>query len=149
MVMFDTVELTLFVSLAVLSAVGSIPHLLQWLKLKPHLKIVKAIIEKQPDDNNRYSIHLEVENQSKWWRKNGDATNIMGEYYVVDKNGFQNGYVDNQLLSQHLLAGTKTVKDLEGYHLLSPEGNPYSIVFRIKHNEAVMAALKITYNVPS
>jgi hypothetical protein len=139
----------LFVSLSILSMAGGIPHLLQWVRHKPHLKITKATIAKQINDDFRYHVHLEVENQRTWWRRSGDASNVLGEYYIADKHGVQGGSSSDQLMSTYLLAGTKTAKDIEGYHTLSPEGNPYSIVFRIACNETAVVKQKIVYEAPS
>jgi hypothetical protein len=147
--MVDTFELAVIALLAILSAVGGIPHLIQWVKQRPHLKIINPSIAKQTSDNFRYSLHLEVENERKWWRKSGDASNIVGEYYLIDKNGFLWGAVSNQLMSSYLPAGTRITKDIEGYHTLSPEGNPHSIIFRVTCNESVIAKQRISYEEPS
>ncbi len=147
--MADTFEVIVLVFLAVFSVLGGIPHLFQWLKPKPHLKITSATIEKQSSDNFRYDVHMEVENQKRWWNRSSDASNIVGEYFMIDKNGFQWGAVSNQAISSYLLPGTKTVKDIEGYHSLSSEGNPYLVIFRVTCNEKGVAKQRVTYKVPT
>ncbi len=134
--------------LAVFAAVGGVPHVLQWIKAKPQLKIVKATITKLSNDNFRHHIQLEIENRTKWWRKKGDASNVIGEYYLIDKNGVQCGYVTGQVISPYLVAGAKVLKDIEGYHTFLPDGNPYTIVFRATCNENAVAKHTITYQAP-
>jgi hypothetical protein len=80
---------------------------------------------------------LEVENQTKWWKRNSDASNVVGEYYIIDKNGVQSGAVTNQSIATYLVAGAKVVKDMEGYHSILPDANPHSIIFRATCNEHI------------
>ena len=144
----DTIETVLLACVAVLSVVGAAPHLFQWIRRTPTLSIIKASVERQSSDKLGYHVHLEVENQKKWWKRNGDASNVVGEYYMIDKDGFQRGFVSGQLVSPYLLAGTKAMKDIEGFHVLSRDGNPYSIVFRVTCNESTGAKQLISYEVP-
>jgi hypothetical protein len=88
---------------------------------------------------------LEVENQTKWWKRNSDASNVVGEYYIIDKNGVQSGAVTNQSIATYLVAGAKVVKDMEGYHSILPDANPHSIIFRATCPEHIGAKQKITY----
>jgi hypothetical protein len=141
----ETVEVVLFSILALLGVAGAVPHFLHWIRSKPYLKIVKASIDKQSAGDFRYLVHLEVENQRRWWRKNGDASNVLAEYYIIDKDALQTGYVSGQLVSPLLLSGTRATKDIESNHLLSTEGNPFLIVFRVSCNESVRAKKLVTY----
>jgi hypothetical protein len=119
------------------------------MKPKPRLRILKASITKMPNEDFKHNIHLEVENQKNWWRKNCDASNVMEEYYMIDKNGVQCGFVSGQIVSTYLVAGAKVLKDIEDYHSFLPEGNPYSIVFRVTCNEGVTSRQKIKYEAHS
>ena len=141
----DTIELVFLALLTLLGLVGAVPHLLHWIKPKPHLQIVKSEISRLPEGNFKYHIHLEIENQTKWWRKNGDASNVVGEYFVIDKNGVQNSAVLNQAISSYLVAGARIVKDIEGYHSFLPDGNPFLLVFRVTCSERQTAKHEITY----
>jgi hypothetical protein len=146
--MVDTIEVVLLTVLAILSALGGVPHLLQWIKNKPCLKIIQASIDKPSRDDFRYLVHLEVENRRRWWRKSGDASNVVAEYYLIDKGALQRGYVSGQLVSPFLLSGARAAKDVEGYHVLQPEGNPYTVVFRVFCNESAWDKMIIAYEVP-
>ncbi len=145
----DTFEWALFALVTILSVLGGIPHLLRLIKPKPHLKIIQSTITKLPNDSFRYGIHLEIENQTKWWKRSSDASNLIGEYYMIDKNGVQWGTISNQIVSPYLVEGAKAVKDIEGYHSFLPEGNPYTIVFRVTCNEGQTDKQKIIYDAPT
>lgn len=142
-------EWSLIAVVGILSVLGGVPHMFNLIKPKPHLKINESTITKLPNDSFRYRIRLEVENQTKWWKKSRDASNVIGEYYMIDKNGVQWGTVSNQILSPYLVAGAKAVKDIEGYHSFLPEGNPYTIVFRVTCDEGQIDKQKIIYKAPS
>jgi hypothetical protein len=146
---YDGIELLLISILGLLGVVGGIPQMSRWIKPKPHLKIFKATISKQPNDNYKYQMHLEIKNEVKLGRRNGDASNVNAEYFVMDKNGVQLASVSNQSVSLYLLAGTRILKDIEAYHSLLPEGNPHSIVFRVTCSEKETAKLKIIYDASS
>lgn len=143
----NSAEWALIALATVLSMVGGIPHLLGLIKPKPHLKITESTITKLPNDSFRYLIHLQLENQTKWWKRSRDASNVIGEYYMIDKNGMQWGTISNQTVSPYLVAGAKIAKDIEGYHSFLPEGNPYTIVFRVTCSEGQIIKQKVTYNV--
>ncbi len=104
------------------------------------------MISKLPNDNYKYQIHLELENEAKILKRNGDASNVAAEYFIVNKNGVQWASVSAQLVSPYLLSGTKILKNIEAFHSLVPEENPYSIIFRITCNEDVTIKKKILYN---
>jgi hypothetical protein len=132
--------------LAVLGSLGGIPQLLKLIKPKPHLVINQVSITKLPNDNYKYQIRLEIQNVTKLFSRTTDASNVVAEYYMMDKNGVQWGNLTNQTVTPYLVAGTKIVKDIEVFHSLNPEGNPYQIVFRILCNEKVTTKQKISYN---
>ena len=146
---YEEIELLLVSVLGLLGVVGGIPQIFRWIKPKPHLKIIKATISKLPHDNYTYQIHLEIENETKLWRRNGDASNITAEYFMIDKNGVLCASASNQSVSPYLLAGTKVLKDIAAHHSLMPEGNPYSVIFRVTCNEGRTAKQKITYEATS
>ncbi len=142
---YETVELSIVVALAVFGTIGGIPELLRLAKSRPHLKVAEASVVKATDDNYKYKIHLAIANEARFWRRNGDATHVVAEYYVVNKDGVQCGSVESQPVSQVLVAGATILKDTEGFHTLLPEGNPHSIVFRLSSGEGGFARKKIVY----
>jgi hypothetical protein len=142
-------EVIAFLSLGILAflgVVGGIPQIFSWVKAKPSLKITKATISKLPNDNYKYQIHLEIENEAKTLRKNGDASNVTAEYFIINKNSVQWASVSNQIVIPYLLAGTKILKDLDAFHSLTPSEGPYTIVFRVTSNERRDVKRKITYD---
>jgi hypothetical protein len=145
--MVDIVEAILFASLAVLGIIGGLPHLVQWLVRRPSLEILDASIELQSANNFQYHAHLVVANRRRWWHRSGDASNVIAEYYLIDKDHVQKGFVSGQLVTPFLLIGTKAVKDAESYHSLPPEGGPYSIVFRVTCSEGAEAKRLIPYDI--
>lgn len=126
-----------------LGAVGGVPQIMRWMKPKPRLRIAKARIEEKP--GSRINIHLEVENERSWWRRNSDATYVTAEWYMMDKDHEQWGGVFNQTLSPYLMTGTKVSRQLSSAHTFKPEGNPHTIVIRVKCREGVLRRKKITY----
>jgi hypothetical protein len=128
---------------------GGMPQIFKWIKPKAHLKIIKAAISKFPEDNFRYQIHLEIENEAKLLERNSDASNVTAEYFILDKNGVQWASASNQSVSLYFLAGTKILKDIEVRHSLMPEGNPYSVVFRVACNEGSPRKKKIAFEATS
>jgi hypothetical protein len=143
---YDIVLLVLVAVLGIIGLLGGVPQLLSWIKPKPHLAIVKATVQRLTGDNYRYQVHLEVENQLKFLRRNGDASNVTAEYYMINKDGFQCGGASDQMVCSFLVAGAKILKDSEAFYSLVPEGNPYSIVFRVICHEKVAAKKKIAYD---
>ena len=142
---YDIFELAIFAMLGVAGLFGGIPQLIRWTKPRPNLTITKVAIERLPGDNYKYQIHMEIENRSKFWRRNSDATNVNADYYMINKDGVQCGAASNQTVASFLVAGAKILKDVESFHSLVPEGNPYSIVFRVTCQELVAAKKKIMY----
>ncbi len=142
---YETVELAIVAAFALFGALGGVPQLLKLAKVRPHLKIVEAAVVKAADDNYKYKIHLAVNNEVKFLHRNGDATSVTAEYYVVNKEGVQCGSLESQPVTQVLVAGAKILKDAEGYHTLLPEGNPHTIVFRVNCREGDIARKKIQY----
>ena len=142
---YDIVQLTIFTVLGFAGLLGGIPQMLQWAKPHPCLAIMKAGVQRLPNDNYKYQIHLEVENQSKFWRRKGDATNVTADYYMISKDGVQCGAASDQVVASFLVPGARIVKEAEAFHSLVPNGNPYSIVFRVKCQESVTAKKKIVY----
>jgi hypothetical protein len=138
-------ELAVALLLGVLGALGGIPQLLQQIKPKPRLKITEAQITKLPEDNYKYQVHLMVQNETKFWRRNADATNVTADYYVIDKNDVQCAAAKGQMLAEYLCAGIKIQKDTEAYHSLTPEGNPYSVIFMVTCAEGGTAKKRIPY----
>jgi hypothetical protein len=112
---YDSIELIVIAVIALLGAAGGIPQIFRWIKPKPHLKITEGTISRLPNDNYKYQIKLEVENQSKLLQRNGDASNVTADFFVVDKNGVQSGATTNLLISSYLCAGTKIPKEFEAY----------------------------------
>ncbi len=139
-----SIELIFIAVLAILGAAGGVPQMIRWIKPKPHLKITKGTISKLPDDNYKYQIHLEIENQSKLLQRSGDASNVTADFFVIDKNGFQSGATTNLMISSYLCPGTKIPKDLEAYLSLIPDGNPYSIIFRASSAEGSVDKKRIS-----
>ena len=138
-------ELAIALLLSILGVLGGIPQLLRQLKPKPRLKITEAQIIKLPEDNYKYRVHLMVQNETKFWRRNGDATNVTADYYVIDKNGVQYAAAQGQMLAEYLCAGIKIQKDAEAYHSLVPEGNPYSVILKVTCAEGGRAKKMIPY----
>jgi hypothetical protein len=145
---YENVVLSLIALLGVLGAVGGIPQMLRWVKIKPHLRIKNATISKLPNENYKFQLQFEVENERKTLTRNGDASNVTFDYYVVDKDSFQRGATFDQAISPYLLAGLKTVKETEAYLALTPEGNPYSIIFRVTCKEGNSTVEKIAFKTP-
>ena len=143
---YDGFELLLFSVLGLLGVVGGVPQVFRWIKPKPHLKIVEVTISKLPDDNYKNQVHLEVANEAKLWTRNGDASNVTLEYFMIDKNGVQCAYAPRELVCAYLLSGTKVQKDTEAYHVLMPEGNPYSVIFRVTCNEGGIVKHTVSYD---
>ncbi len=142
---YETVELARVAALALFGGLGGIPQLLKLAKVRPHLKVTEASVVKAVEDNYKYKIHLAVNNETKFLHRNGDATGLTAEYYVVDKDGVQCGSLESQPVTQVLVSGAKIFKDAEGYHTLLPEGNPHTIVFRVTCREGETARRKIQY----
>ncbi len=143
---YDSIELIVIAALAIVGVVGGIPQLLVWIKLRPHLRITQGAISKLPNENYKYQLHLGIENQSKLLQRNGDASNVVADFFVVDKNGVQSGATTNLMISTYLCSGTKIPKDLEAYLSLIPDGNPYSIIFRATSAEGNAAKKKIAFD---
>ena len=78
--------------LSLIGVVGGIPQIIEWLRAKPHLIVNKVDFikrkEKISDTNYAYDIFLEVENNSKWWRKAVDAPSFMVNATVWEKIWF-------------------------------------------------------------
>ena len=87
-----------------------------------------------------------MENQVASWRKNGDATNVVGDFFLIDQTGNQKGFVTGQLITPFLLTGTRASKNIESFHSLPLEGRPYKVVFRVTCNEGVAAKKLITFD---
>jgi hypothetical protein len=64
---------------------------------------------------------------------------------MINKDGLQSGSASNQMISSFLVVGARIFKDVEAFHSLVPEGNPYSIVFRVTCQENVSVKKKIAY----
>jgi hypothetical protein len=139
-------ELAVALLLGVLGVLGGIPQLLRLIKPKPYLKITEAQITRLPEDNYKYQVHLTVQNETKFWRRNGDATNVTADYYVIDKNGVQCVAALGLTLSQYLCASAKIQRTLEAYHSLTPDGNPFSVVFRVSCSESAAAKKILAYD---
>ncbi len=143
---YDIIESAVFLALGILGLAGGLPQIIRWAKPNPHLQINKVTVERAPNDNYKHKIHLELENQTKGLARNGDATNITLDYFIINKTGTQTAITQNQTLSAYLVAGAKILTDIEAYHSLVPEGNPYSIIFMIKSRETATVKKRITYN---
>ncbi len=143
---YENIVLIAIAALSVFGTLGGVPQILRTAKPRPHLRITEATISKLPNDNYKYLIHMEVENESKSMSRNRDATNLTTEYFLMDKDGVQRGSASNQVLCPCLLAGTRIQKDAEAFHSLLPEGNPYSIVFRVKCIEGEEARKTVMYD---
>jgi hypothetical protein len=146
---YEDIGLLLVIASGLLGVVGGMPQIFRWIKPKAHLKIIKAAISKFPDDNFRYQIHLEIENEIKLLERNSDASNVTADYFIIDKNGIQWASGSNQSVSLYFLAGTKILKDIEVRHSLMTDGNPYSVVFRVTCNEGRSTKKKIAYEATS
>ena len=131
--------------LGVLGVFGGIPQILKWLKPKPRLRITAADISRLQAENYKYEVHLEVENETRFWRRNGDATNVTADYYVVDKDGVQCVAALGLMLSQYLCADAKIQRTLEAYHSLTPDGNPFSVIFKVSCTEGASARKVLAY----
>lgn len=128
---FDSIEIGALTILGFLGLVGGIPQLLKWITPKPHLKINDATINRIPNENHKFHLQLEVENERKSWKRNCDASDLVYEFYIMDKESIQRGSASGQTVAQHLLAGFKIKKEAEVFLSLPPEGNPYTVLFRI------------------
>jgi hypothetical protein len=146
---YEDIGLLLFIALGLLGVVGGMPQIFRWIKPKAHLKIIKAEFSKFPDDNFRYQIHLEIENETKLLERNSDASNVTAEYFIIDKNGVQWASASNHSISLYFLAGTKILKDIEVRHSLMPDGNPYTVILRVTCNEGRPTKKKIAYEATS
>lgn len=127
----------------VVGAIGGIPQIIRFVKPKPQLRISDTIIEGLPE--KRIRIVFNLENKEKRWRKNADATNVIAEYFVMDKNHEQWGGVHNVVLSPYLPAGVKLPKQLAHSHSFEPTGNPYTVVLLIRCDEGVARKEKLAY----
>ncbi len=143
---YDYIQPILFATLGIVGLLGGIPQIIHLAKQKPHLKINTVTIQRAPNDNYKHRIHLEVENQSKSLTRNGDALNVTIDYFIINKDSIQCGITQNQILSTYLISGAKILADIEAYHSLVPEGNPYSIIFMVKSRDAAIIKKKISYN---
>jgi len=143
---FKTEDIYLIVSAfaLVLAAIGGIPQIRRWITPKPKLKIVETRIEEMPAEN-RNILHLEVQNEKKWWRRGCDATDVVAEWYIMDKDYEQWGATFNQVLSPYLMTGAKVSKEFSIVHRFRPEGNPHTIVVLVKCREDVRKRERITY----
>ena len=141
---FQNTQLIITTLLAILGAIGGIPQIIHWIKPKPHLKITIARIEKIPNED-KIKLHLEIENEAKWWRRNSDAAYVVAEWYVMDKNHEQWGSASNVVLSPFLSPGTKLSRDFQILHQFRQEGNPHSIIVRISCEKGGHTKKTITY----
>lgn len=122
--------------LSLIGIVGGIPQIVEWLQAKPHLKINQVNFikrkEKISETNYAYDITLEVENQSKWWRRAVDATFVYGECYSMGKDSVQFGTLQNQMVVPFLSAGAKAIKKLnmQSYYFDSNQ-RPYTVIIRL------------------
>ena len=143
---YDSVALAIVAMLlGFLGLLGGIPQMLRWIKPRPHLKITNATVLKIPNENYKFQLHFEVENERKSWKRSGAASNVTSDYYVVDKDSVQRGGTYDQAVSQYLLAGLKMLKDTDMYLALTPEGNPYRIVFRVMCKEGYSATKIVAF----
>jgi hypothetical protein len=145
---FDTIEMFVVSVSLFIGLVGGVPQILKWIKPKPNLTITKATISRLPEENYKYRFHLEVENKKASFRRNGDASNITFDFYVVDKDSVQRGGTFDQVITQYLLAGFKVTKETDVYLSLPPDGNPYTVVFRLVCREGQSAILKVAFEAP-
>lgn len=60
----------------ILGTIGGVPQIKRWITPRPHLKIVKAEVGKEPS-KNRHTLHVEVLNEKKWWRRDSDALDVV------------------------------------------------------------------------
>ncbi len=127
---------------------GGIPQIFRWIKPKPTLAIVDAKISRLPDENYKYRFHLEVENKKLSTRRNGAASNITFDFYVIDKDGLQKGGTFDQVITQYLLAGIKVAKETDVYLSLPPDGNPYTVVFRAVCREGQTTIKRVAFEAP-
>ncbi len=135
-----------FALLAVFGVLGGVPQLLKLLKPKPRLKITQATISKLPEENYKYNVQLGVQNQTRWWRRNGDATNVTADYYVVDKDGVQCVAALSLALSQYLITNATIRRELEAFHSLTPDGNPFQVIFKVACAEGIGAKKVLAYD---
>ena len=142
----DYIQITIFTVLGVIGLLGGIPQIIRWAKPKPHLTINKARVQRVQNDNYKHQIHLEVENQTKTFSRNDDATNVTVDYFIINKDNEQCATAQNQTISTYLVAGAKSITNIEAYHSLVPEGNPYSIIFLVRCKEETPTKKKIIYN---
>jgi hypothetical protein len=142
---YDSIEFTIAVIatfLSLIGIVGGIPQILQWIEPKPHLKINKAVVAKAP--NGTYEFQLEVENTTRKWRRDSDATQIIAELYVMDKDCIQWGIHHNEMLSPFLIAGAKIAKNIRTGSF-KQEGNPHTIIVRVFSKEGATAKHQLSY----
>ena len=88
--MANEFELVIIGMLGVLGALGGIPQILKLLKPKPRLKITQATISKLPSENYKYQVQLAVQNETRWWRRNGDATCVTADRSTCFSGSFPN-----------------------------------------------------------
>lgn len=116
--------------LAALGAIGGIPQLIRWLRPKPHLKI-NARIEDLPEENY-HKLIIEIMNEKKWWKRNKDATHVIAQWYIMDRNKEHWGATYNQVISPYLGVGEKVQKEFKIIHRFNQEGNPHTLVVLVK-----------------
>ena len=129
--------------LSIFGAIGGIPQIIRWLRAKPHLK-VNARFEKLLEENY-YKLHIEVLNEKKLWKRNKDATDVMAQWYIMDKNSEHWGATYNQVISPYLGVGEKVRKGFKLFHRFDPRGNPHEIVILITCDEGVVVKEKLTH----
>ncbi len=144
----ESIELFVVAVSLLFGLLGGVPQIVRWIKPKPTLAIGDAKISRLPDENYKYRFHLEVENKKLSFRRNGDASNITFDFYVIDKDGLQRGGTFDQIITQYLLAGITVAKETDVYLSLPPDGNPYTVVFRVVCREGQEAMKKVAFEAP-
>jgi len=144
--MANELELVIIGMMGILGALGGIPQILKLLKPKPRLKITQATISKLPAENYKYQVQLAVHNETRRWRRNDDATNVTANYYVIDKDGVQCVAALGLVLSQYLIIDATIRRELEAFHSLTPDGNPFQVIFKVSCAEGVGAKMVLAYD---
>jgi hypothetical protein len=140
----ETIGLIIATVLGIFGTVGGIPQIIKWSEPRPHLKINKLKILWIRD--HHYGLSYEIENQTKFYTRDADATTVMAEITEWDKNFVQ--WDSSPFIFQLtgcLVAGTKFVETRETCHIAKPEGHPYMILFKVYCDEKAIAKQKIRF----
>jgi hypothetical protein len=127
--------------------VGGIPQLMKWTNPKPHLKINNLKILSIDNKGSKYYLKYEIENQSRFYTRDADATNVRAEITQINKNHVQTEEYQQKLsLISTLNAGVKFSKPTDFFHYSNkPQDYPDTITFKVFCDEGGIEKKKIKF----